>query len=147
MKIIICYLLTGFIAAVCMRWNSQNFWHYQDTFLVLVLFFCFLAYSLSFNRSERQGLLSLLQGKPLETVLIKQLLARLRFGWMLLFNLLAMFFLAQSVHALAYADDMAHLGAWMALALLGGLYLVLLRWGLFLPLESSLKRRLITAVE
>ena len=142
MKTFSTYLITAAMIAFAMRMSHQTWSEYFTPDLIVTLFLCGLAYAFTFKRREYQSLWRLLRGQALERESALQLLGSVRSFWRFLLTFIGVAFLLQSVYALSDVTDMAHLGTWMALALLGGLYLLLLRWGIFLPLEASLKRRL-----
>lgn len=147
MKGILCYLLSGFMIAASMRMSNQALSNYFTPDLVICLFLSGVAYSFTLQKVECKAFFDLVRGRPLDNLLARQVLGSLRSAWHFLLTAVGLLFLLQSVYILADMSDMAHLGMWMALTLLGALYLLLLRWAVFLPLEASLKRQLQTSAD
>lgn len=150
MKQALIYLLCLGIWGVNMLMCGQRI---LDYFTFDILFGTALAcvgYSLLTNKIELQLLAQLLLKKPLENNALQRGLNSLKNGWYFVLQLMSAFVLLQSINALVHAGDkqsMQYLGTWLATVLLAGLYLLLLRWGIFLPLENSLKRRQILETE
>lgn len=150
MKQALIYLFCLGCWGLSMVLSSQKI---MDYFTIDILFGTALAcvgYSALAKKTELQLLAQLLLKKPLENEALQRGLNNLKNGWYFLLQLMSTFVLLQSINALVHVGDkqsMKYLGSWLATVLLTGLYLLLLRWGVFLPLENSLRRRQILQTE
>jgi len=150
MKQALIYLLCLGIWGVNMLMCGQKILDYFTFDILFCTALACVGYSLLTNKIELQLLAQLLLKKPLENNALQRGLNSLKNGWYFVLQLMSAFVLLQGINALIHAGDkqsMQYLGTWLATVLLAGLYLLLLRWGIFLPLENSLKRRQILETE
>lgn len=144
MKQAFIYLLTLAFVGLNMVMSGQKPLDYFTLDLLLCSLLASVGYVVLLTRVEIAILGKLLLRKKLLGSELQTGLNSLQNGWRFLAMLMSAFVLLQSVNALVHAADkqaMQFLGTWLATLLLGGLYLLILRWGFFLPLINSLKRR------
>jgi hypothetical protein len=143
-RTILVYGLTTFFVVISMMMNNQKLLDYFTGDLMIALFLALLAYISTFNKAEIIALLQLIRHKDLDFAQIQAVQRSIQNGWKYLYQTILALFLLQSINVLVHAGDkkaMQFLGTWLACILLGMLYLLLLRWSILLPLETSLKRR------
>lgn len=149
MKQGLLYIFTLVILGLSMRLSGQNVGDYYTTDLILGTVLVSLGYLALLNKTEFQILGQFLRRKELQKEDLQRGLNILQNGWKYLIQVIPTFVLLNSINALIHAGDKQatqYLGIWLATVLLAGLYLLLLRWGFFLPLENGFKRRLIISI-
>ncbi|MGE3726832.1 MAG: hypothetical protein AB7I41_14835 [Candidatus Sericytochromatia bacterium] len=150
MKQAFIYLLCFGFWGLSMMISGQKILDYFTFDILFCTALVCIGYSVLAKKTELQLFAQLLLKKPLENEALQRGLNSLKNGWYFVLQLMSTFVLLQSINALVHAGDkqsMQYLGSWLATVLLTGLYLLLLRWGVFLPLENSLKRRQIVETE
>jgi len=142
------YLVVFLLMGLSMSLSGQEFTHYIYFELIPSLGLVSLAWCCILSRQEAQSLKKLLRSCALNETEIQSLQILADKTWQLLWQVMAILFLFQSILMLTRVgspEQSTSLGPWLALLLLGSLYLLLLRWWVFLPLELSLKRMQIKA--
>ena len=150
MKQTFIYLLCFGFWGMSMVISGQKIGDYFSLDILLCTALACLGYLALGKKTEFKLLGQLLLSKPLVIEDLQRGLNSLKNGWYFVLQVMSAFVLLQSINALVHAGDkqaMQYLGTWLATVLLAGLYLLLLRWGFFLPLENSLKRRQILQTE
>ncbi|PIQ27766.1 hypothetical protein COW36_07600 [bacterium (Candidatus Blackallbacteria) CG17_big_fil_post_rev_8_21_14_2_50_48_46] len=142
--------LSGLLVFLSFLMNNQKLFDYYTPDLILGLGLGGLAFAMVLGKGMPLALLRLLKREFLEAYQLQQLLASFRHAWRFLLCLTGFFYLLQTLQILTHAGDkkaLAYLGTWLALSLLGGLYLILLRWAVFLPLQAAVQKRLLSEIQ
>ncbi len=150
MKQALIYLLCFGFWGMSMMISGQKMGDYFSLDILLCTALASLGYLALVNKAEFKLLGQLLLGRPLEIEDLQKGLNSLKNGWYFVLQVMSAFVLLQGITALVHVGDkqaMQYLGIWLATVLLAGLYLLLMRWGFFLPLENGLKRRQILLAE
>lgn len=150
MKQAFIYLLCFGFWGMSMMISGQKILDYFSLDILLCTALACLGYLALVKKAEFKFLGQLLLKRSLEIEDLQRSLNSLKNGWYFVLQVMSAFVLLQGINALVHAGDkqaMQYLGIWLATVLLAGLYLLLLRWGFFLPLENSLKRRQILQIE